>query len=56
MMILRNTLLLLPMLWVLNMPSEAVKRRNRVPDVGIMDGIAKKLAMMVWNVLFVAIY
>eukprot|EP01084_Bolivina_argentea_P119589 212017_1 len=45
MMIIRNTLLLLPMLWFLNMPSEAVKRRNRAPDVGIMDRIAKKLAM-----------
>ncbi len=56
MMIIRNTLLLLPMLWFLNMPSEAVKRRNRAPDVGIMDRIAKKLAMTVWNVFFVAIY
>ncbi len=55
MMIIRNTLLLLPMLWLLNMPSEAAKRRNRAPDVGIMDRIAKKLAITVWNDFVTAI-
>ncbi len=56
MMMLRNTLLLLPLLWFLNMPSEAVKRRIRALDVGMMDGIERKLTMKVWSVLIVDIY
>ncbi len=56
MMILRRNLLLLPLLWFFKMPSEAVRRRNRAPDVGMMDGIAKKLVMTVCGVFVVAIY